>query len=220
MKTWLCIALSLCCAGCCSLPFQKACYNKVVEQDPITVRENFAHALPPRFQVVDSIVFRYGPTAVACIGYTDIDIAGDSFKAVCLNHIGLKLLELEVIGTVVRRRYVFEELEKQGDVLQPMAEDIRRVYFDRVPSVDAEVSERRNKLIFKQPFKNGSMEYIFSGKRDTLSEKRYYEDNRLIWNVIYSEYRQKDGKLFPGSIVLKHHKYDYKLEIHLKEIRT
>lgn len=220
MKTRLGIVVLLCCMGCCTIPFQRICYTSVKEVDAVEVRDNFAHLLPMRFQVVDSIVFRYGPTAIACIGYTDVNIAENSFKAVCLNHMGVKLLELEVTGDNIERRYVFEELREQEDVLRPMSKDIRRIYFDRVPSPKAEYFKRRNKIIFKQPFKDGSIEYVFAGTENRLIEKRYFEDNDLIWSVFYYEYKQKDGKLFPGGIILKHHQYDYKLVIRLKEIRT
>jgi len=220
MKAWLGIVVLLSCTGCCTVPFQRACYNSVKEVDAIEVRENFARSLPSKFQVVDSIVFNYGPTAITCIGYTDVDIIEDSFKAVCLNRMGVKLLELEVTGENVGRRYVFEGLKEQGDVLQPMAKDIRRIYFNRVPSPEAEISKKRNEIIYKQPFKDGYVRYVFAGTGDRLIEKRYFEDDDLIWSVSYYEYKQKDGKLFPSGIILKHHAYDYKLVIRLKEIRT
>ena len=152
------------------------------------------------------------------IGYTAIDTSKNTFKAACLNHLGIKILEFEVRGESIERRFVLEELNQQGDLVREIAEDIRKIYFDRIPISGAEVYKRKYEIIFKQPFKRGTMEYVFAGDGNLLIEKRYYENKHAVWRVFYYEYIKKDGKLYPGGIILKHYPYDYQLVIKLKEI--
>jgi len=64
------------------------------------------------------------------------------------------------------------------------------------------------------------LEYVFAGVQQNLIEKRYYHDDQLLWTVSYYEYQRKEGKLYPGGIVLKHHQYHYQLIVRLKEIRS
>ena len=221
VKLWsviVIVTVLLCGAGCASIPFEKVSYKSVKGIDPIRVRDNFAHSLPSRFQVVDSIVFHYGTKSFAVIGYTDIDTSENTFKAVCLNPVGIKLLELEVRGEDLLHGYALEELKEHGDVIQAMAGDIRRIYFNRIPRPEAETCRKKYKIIFRQPFKTGSLEYVFAGAGNTLIEKNYFEGGDSVWSVFYYEYVQKEEKLYPGGIVFKHHQYDYKLVIRLKEI--
>ncbi|MFA4830297.1 MAG: hypothetical protein WC594_13885, partial [Thermodesulfovibrionales bacterium] len=63
-------------------------------------------------------------------------------------------------------------------------------------------------------------EYVFAGADGNMVEKNYYEDNTLIWRVSFYEYRQKDGKIYPGGIILNNYKYGYSLTVRLKEIQA
>lgn len=213
------VVTMLFCYGCSSIPFAKASYRNVLEVNPALVREDFIHSLPLSFQTVDSIVFKYSRAAIASIGYTFIDTREDIIKAACLNQVGIKLLELEVDHGKITHRFSLDEFSDQGDVVQAVADDIRRIYFDRIPDIKSEVTKRKYEIIFSQPFGSGTLEYVFSGENIYLIEKRYLEGGNLDWAVFYYEYTKDKGSLYPRGIILKNYKYDYELLISLKEIR-
>ena len=207
-------------AGCSSIPFQGVSYVSVDLVHPAAVRERFSLLLPRKFQLVNTIVFQYNRHYTSAIGYTAIDTHQKIFTVVCLNPMGVKLFELSGDANDVECRFALEGFTRQGDFAQAVADDIRRIYFDRIPGPEAEVCKQKHKIIFRQSAGSGIMEYVFAGKDNVLIEKRYYEGDRRVWSVFYYEYRLEDGKLYPVGIVLRHHQYGYQLVVRLKEISS
>ena len=210
----------LCISGCSSIPFKKVQYVSVSEVQPAAIREQFASALPQKFQVINTIVFQYKRHKFSAIGYTDIDAIQKLFTIVCLNHAGIKLFELTGNNNSFECKFAFEGASSPGNFTQAIADDIRRIYFNCIPAPESKVYKKKNKIVFRQPAETGVMEYIFAGADNLLVEKRYYKGWRRIWSVFYYEYRRKNGKLYPAGIMLKHHKYNYQLTVRLKEIQT
>jgi len=213
------IAMLLFIAGCASVPFEKTAYENLTATDSIQAREKFADLLPSKFRVVDSVVFQYGRKSYSAIGYTEIDSSGGMYKVACLNHVGVKLLELKGAGQKIEYGYALEELTDHGDIVQAMAADIRRIYFNRIPGAEAEVCKGKYKIGYREPFNKGVLEHVFAGKGPFLVRKTYFEDKKPIWRVSYYEYTEKNAKIYPRGIVFKHYQYDYRLIVKLKEIR-
>ena len=209
----------LCSAGCSSIPFQSISYVPVDAVEPAAVREQFARSLPLKFQLVNTIVFQYGRHAISVIGYTAVDAYQKVFTVAGLNPLGVKLFELSGDANDVERRFAIEKFTSRGDFARAVADDIRRIYFDRIPGPEAEVYKKKYKIIFRQPIAAGIMEYVFAGIDNVLIEKRYYEGGRRVWSVSYYEYRREKGKLYPAGIILTHHEHRYQLVVRLKEIR-
>ncbi len=206
-------------AGCSTIPFRKINYVAVDSIDPQVVRREFASAIPQRLQVINTIVFQYMWQSFSALGYTDVDRDKKIFAVSCLNPVGIKLFELSGDSNSVKPGFVLKELLKKGDLPGVVGEDIRRIYFDTVPSPEAKVEKKKYKIIFSRPYGAGLMKYVFAGSQNLLIEKSYYEKKRCLWRVFYNEYRQEQGKFYPSGILLKNYRYRYNLVIRLKEIR-
>ena len=216
----LVLFLFCCCACSSSVPFKKidlVCVNKV---DPGSVRELFAKQLPLKFKVVSSIVFKYKRRSFSSIGYTDVDLIKKTFKVAGINPMGFKLFELTGDNQSVDCLFAIQEFKKHSNFANAVGDDIRKIYFDQVPLPEAEVCRKKNKIIFIQQSKTGTIEYVFAGAENVLIEKRFYNQKSLIWSVYYFEYKKKNNMLYPGGIILKHHKYKYQLVLRLMEIRS
>lgn len=206
-------------AGCSTVPFQRTSYIPLDSVDPKLAREEFAASLPDRFQVINTIVFQYKWQSFSALGYIDANRELKTFTMSCLNPVGIKLFELSADNDSVRTNFVLKELLRRGDLPLVVGEDIRRIYFDNVPSQDAKAQKERYRVIFIQPSGSGVMKYIFAGNRAMLIEKSYYEKNRLCWSVFYYEYRQDHGKFYPAGIMLRNYRFGYNLIVRLKEVR-
>ena len=101
------------------------------------VVRGFEDRVPGEFHLLSSIVFDYGIVAVSGIGYLDIDTVSGRFKVACLNHLGVKFFEFEGDRSGITSRYVIEPLARQGNITGVVAEDIKRIYLDLVPSPEA-----------------------------------------------------------------------------------
>lgn len=207
-------------AGCSSIPFQETAHVSLESADPRAIMERFREGGPESFRLLTTVVFQYNWNKLSGIGYVDINTKEKTFTIVCINPMGVKLFELSGDKDSIISHFVLEELSKQGNFASAVGEDIKRIYFDLIPSIDAKIERGKYKFIFREPYRQGTMEYVFAGADGNMVEKNYYEDNILIWRVSYYEYQQKDGKIYPGGIILRNYKYGYSLTVRLKEIQA
>ena len=206
-------------AGCSTVPFQRTNYIPLDGVDPQLARREFAEALPDKFQVINSIVFQYKWRKSSALGYADANRGLKTFSVSCLSPVGIKLFELSGDKDSVRTNFVLKELLRRGDLPRVVGEDIRRIYFNNVPSGEAKAQKEKYKIVFSEPSGSGVIKYVFAGSPTVLIEKRYYEKNSLVWSVFYYEYRQERGKFYPAGIILRHSRFGYNLTVRLKEVR-
>ncbi len=208
-------------SACSSVPFQEIELVAVGGADPEAVREGFALALPERFLIVNTVTFEFRGQAFAAIGYTDVDALQQTFTVVALHPAGgLKLFEVSGDSETAKCTFALEEFRRWGEFSQTVAEDTRRMYLDRIPGPDAQVSKEKYRILFSQQAEGGEIEYVFAGADGVLIEKRYYEKKNKIWSVFYYEYREEEGMLYPGGIVLEDHERGYRLVVRLREIQS
>jgi len=115
-------------------------------------------------------------------------------------------------------RITNKEKIERTDFKQVIADVVRNVYFDLVPTLASNVIIRKNKIIFIENIQDGKIKYIFAGNQIRLLEKIYLKDRKKIWTVHYYQYIKRNGKVYPEGIIFVHHKYKYKIILRLKEI--
>ena len=219
MRKIITILLALLMCGCSRIPFKRMEYVSLEGIKPEVVRSQFAQRLPQGFEVLNSAVFTYGQQKIACLGPTHVDTLKQTFTVVGMNHMGVKLFELSFNNGTIDEKYVFPGLAKQGDFATTLCEDIRRIYFDRIPDHESSVIQKKYTIIFRQAQRDGFLEYVFAGRDNLLIEKRCYVNGRKLWSVFYYEYVVNKGKIFPSGVILRHYLHHYYLVIRLKEIR-
>lgn len=206
-------------AGCRSLPFKNIDYVVLDDVNPENLRQEFKVVLPQKLEVINSIVFEYKWHSFSALGYTQLDLENNTFQVSCMNPVGIKLFELTGNRNEVKPTFVLKELLQRGDLPRAVGEDIRRIYFDPLPTAQAKIEKEKYRIIFTQPSGAGEMKYIFAGSHHWLIEKHYYEKNHKLWSVFYYDYLMNKGKLYPAGLILKHHRFGYNLIIRLKEVR-
>ena len=204
--------------GCTHIPFQETERVSFETADPADVPEQFKANIPETFQLLNSVVFEYSWNTFMAIGYIDINRQNEMFKVVCLNPMGVQLFELSGDRNTIVTHNAMPALMKYGDLPTAVGTDIRRIYFDLVPSGKARIWKSKYKINYWQPYGTGVMEYEFAGKGRELVEKVYYENDEIIWRVSYYEYREQNGKLYPQGIIMINYKYGYQLTVRQKEL--
>jgi len=204
--------------GCASIPFKQIDYVAIGNLSPLRLCQEFKASLAQELNVVNSIVFQYKWRSFSALGYTHLDLTDGSFQVSCMNPVGIKLFELTGNRKEIDSNFVLKELLQKGDLPKVVGEDIRRIYFDMLPGPDAQIERQKYKMIFTQPLGTGTLEYVFGGSQHRLTEKHYYEKKRKLWSVYYYEYLASKNGLYPSGLILKHHRFGYKLIIRLKEV--
>ncbi len=209
-------------SGCASVPFEPVKFTPVEALAPETVRRNFNSRLADPFEVTESVVFKYHRRTVTAIGYTRADGASGSFASAGFTPLGLKIFEITNTGGVTEASFsVPLEAEKtmnRETTTKAMAEDFRRVYFDRIPAGDAGAIKKRDRIYFRQPAGSGILEFVFGGPDQALVEKNYSENGRAQWRVRYFSYTEKNGRIYPDRIFYQNLMGKYELTLRLKEI--
>jgi Protein of unknown function (DUF3261) len=168
--------------------------------------------------LVNTVVFEYSWKTFMGIGYIDIDRQNSLFKVVCLNPLGVQLFELSGDRNTIVTRNALPALMQYGDLPTAVGTDIRRIYFDLVPSDKARIRKSKYNITFSQPCGSGVMEYEFAGEGRELVEKAYHENDEIIWRISYYEYREQNGKHYPQGIIMNNYKYGYQLTVRQKEL--
>ena len=214
----LCI-LQVFIAGCSTVPFQETRLVPLDSEDPRNMVEHFRSNVPDSFELLNTVVFEYNGRKFTAIGTIQINRADRVFKVAGMNPMGIKLFELSGDQNSVTTRYSIANFTRYGDIAAAVGNDIRRMYFDLVPGPEARSWKRKYTQIFRQPSGSGFLEYVFAGRDGDLIEKRYYEENGIVWKASYYEYRDQDGKRWPQGIVFIHYPYGYRLIVRQKEFR-
>jgi hypothetical protein len=214
----LCI-LQVFIAGCSTVPFQETRLVPLDSEDPWNMVERFHSDIPDSFELLNTVVFEYNGRKFTAIGTVQINRADRAFKVAGMNPMGIKLFELSGGQNSVTTRYSIADFTRYGDIAAAVGNDIRRIYFDLVPGPEARSWKRKYTQIFRQPSGPGFLEYVFAGRDGDLIEKRYYEENGIVWKASYYEYRDQDGKRWPQGIVFIHYPYGYRLIVRQKEFR-
>ena len=220
MRRLLVPVLAALLAGCVpAVPFKEASLVPLEIADPHVVVERFRNGNPDNFQLLNTIVFEYAWFTFGGIGYIEVNAADRFYKVACMNHMGVKLFEVSGNRDGVLSQSAIGPLADKGDIARAVGDDIMRVYFDLVPSDQARIAQKKNRLVFRQPSEEGALEYVFAGEPAALRTKTYYEDNRAVWRVSYYDYLLKNEKQYPMGIVLQNYRHGYRLIVRQKEIR-
>ena len=209
-------------AGCAGMPFKPVKFSRVDALEPKSVLENFKKRLPEQFEIIESVVFKYRRREISALGYTRVDEKEKTFATAGLTPMGVKVFELKATGNKLESSFTLpSEVEKKINrekMAQAMTGDFHRVYFDRIPGVNAAVTKTKDRIYFREPSGDGILESVFGGPDKALVQKRFLKEGREIWKVRYFEYRLKNSKIYPGGIFYENRRGKYKITLRLKEI--
>jgi hypothetical protein len=135
-----------------------------------------------------------------------------------MNPLGVKLFELSGDRNIVTNHYTIAAFSRYDELTTAVGADIKRIYFDLIPSADARIWRRRYSVSFRQPSGGGTLEYVFAGAAGDLIEKNYYAEDGIAWRASYYEYREQNGKRWPRGIIFINYHYGYRLTIRQKEL--
>jgi hypothetical protein len=176
--------------------------------------------VPEKQTSLTSVVFDYAGMTFLGVGFVTVDRAARTFRVVCLNPMGVKILDLSGDDAGVETNFVLEPLARAGDLGAAVAADIRRIYLDLVPAPDAVPCRGETRVDFRQNVPGGVLEHRFAGPAGDLVRKRFFADQALSWEASYFDYAGQDGARVPRGIVLTNYRAGYELVVREKELAS
>ncbi len=223
MKPYHLIAATMLCltfgSGCATTPFEPIALTPMDDNIRVEhIRREVAESMPDRFSILQTAVFEYRHRSMTAISVIDIDTPERAFRIAAVTPVGMKLFEIAGHDGSTETTFLAPGLDERGDPAAAIAEDIQRVYFDRIPAAQARVSRKTRKIVFSTPTPDGVLEHVLGGSPAVLLEKRLTTRRGLIWSVSYHDYEDHNGRLHPGGIVFTHRRYGYRIILRLKDV--
>lgn len=209
--------LQLLFSGCAEIPFKDTAAFPLASLSPDQVVAEFRARTPEKISTLNSIVFEFAGQQFLGVGFLEAEAATGRFRAICLNPMGVKLFDLEGDGATTTVNFAMEPLASYGNIASAVAFDIKRIYFNLLPTADAMPRQLQDRIIFGTALPDGYLEHVFAGENGDLVEKRFYREQFIAWSVGYYEYGDDNGKSFPRGIILTDYQGGYRLIIREKE---
>lgn len=205
--------------GCATVPFEAEPEGDFQGLEPAVVVEEFDASVGQQFELLQSVVFSFFGKGLTGLGYLSVDPQADSYALSCMTPSGITLFSIQGTGGDVEAQFGVPGFEKHGDqIAQSLGRDLRRIYLDWVPPEDASPKQKKTRLVFRKKTEGETVEYIFSGPRKFLTEKRFSKGWKTRCTVRYFEYETFNGKLYPTGIVLHNKQFHYRMILRLKEV--
>jgi hypothetical protein len=205
-------------AGCSSQPFTRPPLPKLVKPDARAVQLDFNHALAEKFTSQDAVIisapFR---DDIAVLGVVQADRKAGTFEMAGLSQMGLELFHIsgDANGNITVPTAI-PPLMEQKDILLSIGRDVRRMYFDLVPPMDADYEVFPTYI----EYKSNDIFYEYGGHPIVLLKKYV---SGMIWakyKVQYYDYAESDGHLYPRGIVMDNGHYHYRIVVKNRNWQT
>lgn len=207
-------------SSCATDPFPKVQRVDISDRDPQTVIKRFGDEITQDFEALQSVVISFFGREMTSLGNLSVDHETQSFNLTCMTPMGARLLTIQKDPNGVNAEFAFPDEFDHPEILEEMARDIGRLYFDWTPVPTAELKRSRYALIFteKRP-EGGKTRFVFGGPEARLIEKQIMDKGcRVV--IQYHDYQKSSQGLYPQGIFLQNKKYHYALIIKTEEFHV
>jgi len=205
--------------GCTSVPFVAVPMPLLHDPDPAAMRSAWSANLPTRFTTEDTVVIEFPGNSLALLGLLHIDRVDGSFEVQGMNHLGGRAFLISGNPRKTEVLFAMPPLAEKPKVLQSIAEDIRRMYFDLVPDRAARVRVEARRLRYTEDRPDGKVEFVLGGADGVLLEKRLTHRQWSVWRVRFYEYNPAGEGVFPRGMVLDNARYHYRIVVKNRSLR-
>ena len=210
--------------GCSTTnPFKRSPLPLLPDKKPDQLLENFRKRQSRSFSALSGIVFNWHSQKVSSLCVVKVNHTNRKISVLGMNLMGVKLFE--AAGDAQKAKLLFSaldmKLKRPNAFAEIMIKDISRIYFDKIPTGTYSIIREDKEIIFSSfPSKSQVFKYYFGGSPVVLLKKQAFDDNSLLWQIDYYNYKKNEELLIPHSVFLQNKKYDYYLEIRLKELTS
>jgi hypothetical protein len=198
--------------GCAAEPFTRPPLPRLKNPNPGAIRVQLAHSLPDRFTSDDTVIIQIPfHNDLAVLGVLRVDRPAGTFELVGLNQLGVKLFHVAGDSHGDMIRYAVPPLMEHKDLLMAIAEDIRRMFLDLVPTSAAETDTDSTTIEYSEETPQGKMVYEVGDSPPILLEKRLTGFFGTKWRVRYYRYHSFSSTLYPRGIVMDNGHYHYRI---------
>ncbi len=206
-------------SGCATVPFEVEPKADFQGLEPADVLEDFGGSVGQKFELLESVVFRFFGKEITGLGALAIDPSSTSYALTCMTPTGITVFDVRGTGDEVEAFFVPPSMEKHREhFAEAVGQDLRRIYLGWTPPAGADVKHKKHRMVFTEKRDGETVEYTFSGPWKLLTEKRFSKGWKTRCTVRYFEYEEVDGRLYPMGIILHNKQFHYRMTLRVKEV--
>jgi hypothetical protein len=217
MKRLLMAGLLLVASACATAPFPATELTPAAPKSAVTLCNGLWDAGTGSLLIRQSALFELRGLRVPIAAVMKLDLSARSARLVGMNDMGVKLYDISVDPTSSRANFVIPELASYPGFAEAVAVSVRRIFLAPVPGpLDALALQPKSYLLTRDG-SEGALSFLIGGEQAQLLEKSCLGKD-CSWRVRYYRYRQQQGVLIPGGIVLDDQRAGYRLTLWMENV--
>lgn len=211
-------ALLLLAGGCAGVPFARTELTPTLPLSAAQLSGGIWSAGSGSLLIRQSALFELAGMRVPIAGVMKLDLAGKSARLVGMNDMGVKLYDISVDAASSQAHFVIPELARYPGFAEAVAASVRRIFLAPHPSPDDALERTSERyLLTRESGAGGALRFSFGGADAQLLETSC-RGPAESWRVRYYQYQRRQGRLFPGGIVLDDDRANYRLTLWIESV--
>ena len=155
-----------------------------------------------------------GPIA----GIMKLDLASRSARLVGMNDMGVKLYDISVDPELSQAHFIIADLARYPGFAEAVATSVRRIFLAPEPAAGDLLEQAPKSYLLTRASASGSRLSFTMGGADAQLLEKTCRGDRESWRVRYYQYQRRQGRLFPGGIVLDDDQAGYRLTLWIESV--
>ncbi len=206
-------------SACTTVPFAP---TELTSTIPRTVQELSAKSWDSgtgSVMIRQSALFEFEGMQAPIAGIMKLDLAAKYARLIGMNDMGVKLYDISVDTTSSQAHFIIPDLAGYPGFAEAVAVSVRRIFLSPQPAQDdsLDLTPTSYLLTRETGVDGGTTRFTFGGSDAQLLEKSF-SGPAGDWKVRYYLYQHRQGRLFPGGIVLDDRRAGYRLTLWIESV--
>jgi hypothetical protein len=208
-------------SACSSVPFTPTELTSAVPRTAHELTAKSWNSGTGSVMIRQSALFEFEGMQVPIAGIMKLDLAAKYARLVGMNDMGVKLYDISVDSASSQAHFIIPDLAGYPGFAEAVAVSVRRIFLSPQPALDDSLELTPTSYLFKRESSTngGTTRFILGGADAQLLEKSFCGPTEA-WNVRYYLYQHRQGRLFPGGIVLDDRRAGYRLTLWIESVEN
>lgn len=210
-------ALLLLATGCATAPFAPVELTPTAPKSAAELSAGLWNRGGGKLMLRHSALFEFHGMRVPVEAMLQLDPAAGEARLVGMNEMGVKLYDITVLPKESRANFVMPDLSRYPGFADAVATSVRRIFLEPEPKPGDRLQVKKRSYLLTRDEGDATVEFTLGGAEAQLLEKTF-RGHGDSWLVRYYQYERRDGRLFPGGIVLDDDRAGYRLTLWIESV--
>jgi hypothetical protein len=209
--------LLLLASGCATAPFPPVQLTPTAPRSAAELSAGLWSRGGGKLLLRHSALFEFQGMRVPVEAMLQLDPTAGEARLVGMNEMGVKLYDITVLPDKSRVNFVIPDLARYPGFADAVAVSVRRIFLDPEPKPVDRLRVTPKSYLLTRDEGGSTVKFTLGGADAQLLEKSF-RGNGDSWRVRYYRYERRDGRLFPGGIVLDDDRAGYRLTLWIESV--